>query len=460
MPEKETELLLGIDVGTTTVSAQVLSAQDGKSVCVKSIAHGADLPDGSLPGAFAQDTKELVGKAESLVRSLLAEYEGIVSIGVTGQMHGVVFADAKGGILSPLYTWQNGFGNLKHGNRTICDEIERNCGRAVPTGWGVATYYALKAFGLLPENTEKILTAPDLLVSALCGKPVPSHPTMAASLGLYDLRKNDFDADAIGKICVPRSLLPEVQNGFAVAGWTVFYGRKIPVSVAIGDNQACAFGSLNEKNQVLLNVGTGSQVSLISDDIISGPFEVRPYFDNRFLLSGAPLCGGRAYAMLKDLFGTVLKDFCVDADDQRIYDYMNTCSLNSGATGMRADTRFCGTRSDPSLKGSFMNIGPGDLTPGGLSAAVLRGIAGELYEFYAQMPGGNTDRTAVGTGNGMRYNPALRAICEDVFGMKIFVPSNTEEASCGAALYGGIAAGAVAKEQVGRMIDYAGETDR
>ncbi|MBQ3934392.1 MAG: hypothetical protein II715_01125, partial [Clostridia bacterium] len=240
MPKKETELLLGIDVGTTTISAQVLSAKDGHSVCAKRITHNAGLPDGC-----SQDPGKLMRLAESLVSSLLSEYEGIVSIGVTGQMHGVVFADAKGGILSPLYTWQNGFGNLKHGNGTVCEEIERICGRAVPTGCGVATYYALKAFGLLPENTAKVITAPDLLVSRLCGHFAPSHPTMAASLGLYDLRKNDFDADAIVKICVPRSLLPEVQTGFAVAGSTVFHGREIPVSVAIGDNQASAFGIPN-----------------------------------------------------------------------------------------------------------------------------------------------------------------------------------------------------------------------
>ena len=38
----------------------------------------------------------------------------------------------------------------------------------------------------------------------------------------------------------------------------------IPVSIAVGDNQASVFSTLASEDDLLLNVGTGSQVSLIS----------------------------------------------------------------------------------------------------------------------------------------------------------------------------------------------------
>ncbi|MBQ3934666.1 MAG: hypothetical protein II715_02515, partial [Clostridia bacterium] len=133
--------------------------------------------------------------------------------------------------------------------------------------------------------------------------------------------------------------------------------------------------------------------------------------------------------------------------------------LKSKETPLKAGTRFCGTRSDPSLKGSFTNIGSGDLTPGGLSAAVLRGMASELHDLYTQMPAGKQDRTAVGTGNGMRNNPVLRTMCEEIFGMKVLVPSNTEEAACGAALYGGMAADIITEEKRKQMIVYTEARD-
>lgn len=48
---------------------------------------------------------------------------------------------------------------------------------------------------------------------------------------------------------------------------------------SIGDNQASLFGSVrNLKDTVLLNVGTGSQVSLVTERFIecSGSVELRP----------------------------------------------------------------------------------------------------------------------------------------------------------------------------------------
>ena len=44
--------------------------------------------------------------------------------------------------------------------------------------------------------------------------------------------------------------------------------KGIPVSVAIGDNQASVFSTLADEGNILLNIGTGSQVSVISDKIL------------------------------------------------------------------------------------------------------------------------------------------------------------------------------------------------
>lgn len=71
---------------------------------------------------------------------------------------------------------------------------------------------------------------------------------------------------------------------------------------SIGDNQASLFGSVRDlKDTVLLNVGTGSQVSLVTERFIecSGSVELRPCTENSYILVGASLCGGRAYAMLE-----------------------------------------------------------------------------------------------------------------------------------------------------------------
>ena len=80
--------------------------------------------------------------------------------------------------------------------------------------------------------------------------------------------------------------------------------KGIPVSVAIGDNQASFLGSVSNMNEsFLINVGTGSQISIVSDyPITAEGIECRPYVDGKYLIVGAALCGGRAYSLLKDFY--------------------------------------------------------------------------------------------------------------------------------------------------------------
>lgn len=336
----------------------------------------------------------------------------------------------------------------------MCSAIERKCGLAIPTGYGVVTYYALKEFGLLPEGTARISTIGDLLVSGLCGRLAPSHPTGAASLGVFDTAQNEYDLSALKRIGIPRKVLPDVSGDYELAGGFACSGRTVPVAVAIGDNQASALGALDNDGAVLVNVGTGSQVSVITGEDHAGSAAIRPYFDGKYLICGAPLCGGNAYAMVKDLIRSALRYFGVGAGDRAVYEYMNGQAATCMETGVKADTRFCGTREDPAVRGGFSNIGANDLTVGALSAATLRGMIDELYGLYRRLPGWERGRKTVVSGNAMRYNPTLRKLCADRFGTGVLLPANSEEAACGAALFAGISAGIITREQSRRLITY------
>ena len=115
----------------------------------------------------------------------------------------------------------------------------------------------------------------------------------------FDLRKQEFLYEALEQAGVDTSYLPEVRKGHFLVGET---RAGVPVMGSIGDNQASLFGSVRDlKDTVLLNVGTGSQVSLVTEKFIecSGSVELRPCTENSYILVGASLCGGRAYAMLE-----------------------------------------------------------------------------------------------------------------------------------------------------------------
>jgi sedoheptulokinase len=60
----------------------------------------------------------------------------------------------------------------------------------------------------------------------------------------------------------------------------------------------------------------------------------------------------------------------------------------------------------------------------------------------------------VGSGNGIRKNPALVSVAEKIFRGELKVPEYTEEAACGAALFALVACGAFTLFEVKKLIKY------
>lgn len=63
------------------------------------------------------------------------------TIGLTGQMHGILYIDEDGNCVSPLYTWQDGRGNLPEfdGKSVVC-LVKEETGFSISTGYGLATH--------------------------------------------------------------------------------------------------------------------------------------------------------------------------------------------------------------------------------------------------------------------------------------------------------------------------------
>ena len=73
---------------------------------------------------------------------------------------------------------------------------------------------------------------------------------------------------------------------------------------------------------------------------------------------------------------------------------------------------------------------------------------------YTQMGVDSNIVGIVASGNAMRKNPVLRAICADLFGKELLLPLHTEEAAFGAALFGGVSAGVILREDSYAKIQY------
>lgn len=432
------KIAVGLDIGTTTISAAVLDLTEGRVLAVRNLPGQADIPS-DKPWEHRQNPAVIREKAASLLDGLLDTYEGICSIGVTGQMHGILYTADTGRALSPLYTWQDGLAGL--GNPSACDMIREKTGYCTSAGYGLATHYALSLLGEAPVGAY-LCTIMDWIVMGLCSLSKPIiHATNAASLGLYRLDEDRFDEKALAMLGLEAEMLPVVTNRCQTAGTY----RGIPVSAAIGDNQAAFLGSVKTPaNTVLVNIGTGSQISLLCGrdvPVSEGAVETRPFGESQRLLSGSGLCGGRAYALLEGFFRKYV--LTAGMPDGEQYETMNRLAMQGlqHQKILPVRTTFCGTREDPSLRGQITDIGENDLTPEGLCAGVLSGMAEELYAMYRSMPHDHiTSMTA--SGNAVRKNPVLQQILGNTFGLPLQIPEHTEEAAFGAALFGAQAAGA------------------
>lgn len=424
---------IGIDIGTTSICGVVVDTDTGKVVKSRTEMSNAFIPTENAWEKI-QDTKKIIALAMEILESF-ADYPAVV-IGLTGQMHGIVYVNADGKAVSPLYTWQDGRGSLPYQGTTYAEHLGSFA------GYGNVTDFYNKVNGLRPADAVAHCTIMDYLGMVLCGLKNPKiHTTNAASLGCFDLKKKAFTYE-VGA---------EISDGFDILGEY----KGIPVSVAIGDNQASVFSTLADEKDILINVGTGSQVSVVSDDIKTGEnIESRPYFDGKYLIVGAALCGGRAYSMLKDFY----KDFLQAAgiDDVDVYAVMNRMlAENVASKGLKVDTRFAGTRKKPDICGGISGITESNFTPANLTYGFLDGMMEELYSMYVQM--GERRINIVGSGNGIRKNAHLVKIAEGKFGGCLKVPAHMEEAAYGAALFGLVACGAFeSAERAQALIRYEG----
>ena len=95
---------------------------------------------------------------------------------------------------------------------------------------------------------------------------------------------------------------------------------------------------------------------------------------------------------------------------------------------------FSGTRSDPDKCGSISGIRTTNFTPGAMTAGMILGILEELNGYYGKMQKltGKKASVLVGSGNGIRRNPLMRRLAEELLGMPMRIPVFQEEAGCGA----------------------------
>ncbi|GMA58303.1 hypothetical protein GCM10025858_28060 [Alicyclobacillus sacchari] len=350
---------IGLDLGTTSIGACVWDSDLDMAIAVETHVHAADLP---ARESFAklQDAKRIAELAKEIVEGLLDRHDGIEAIGMTGQMHGIVYVDEHGEMVSPLYTWQDGrAAALYRDGMSYSAALSAELGQSVPSGYGLATHFYHVVQGQVPPAAAKLCTLADAVALHLTKRTAPVlDPSMAASLGGFDAATMSFAGSALERTGIGSSMLPTCASPEGPLG--LFHG--IPVYPAIGDNQASYLGAVGDRDHCLfINVGTGAQLSMRASEGEAVPgWEWRPFPAGGGLLVGATLAGGQAYALLASYFRQVIA-MCGLTPPASMYAAMDgalTAAKQAGKTESTLSVRptFYGMRGDETAMGRIDNI--------------------------------------------------------------------------------------------------------
>lgn len=425
---------LGLDIGTTTVSAVVV--EDGTVLSSVTLKNDAFLPAKSSWERL-QDPAVIRSSALQAVRKLLTQHPDVAGIGVTGQMHGILYLDNQGVPVSPLYTWQDGRGDLPYDDhRSYAAYLSQLTGYALSTGFGMVTHFYNHVNDLVPQTACVFCTIQDYIAMVLtgCNRPV-TEASDAASFGLFLVKDGCYDDIALNKAGIAKSMVPTL----ATSPYIGLYEGRIPVFAAIGDNQASFLGATGgDRNCMLANIGTGGQFSVFSPTFLDCPgLETRPFPGGGYLIVGSSLCGGRAYALMENFLRDVLENIAGIRTDS-CYEAMEQVLAGAEKPENLPCTLplFRGTREDPTCRASITNLDADNFALRHLLWSMLEGMAAELYDVYRKYAAqGGMSMKLIGSGNGLRKNLYLQQCFTNVFHQPLTMSACMEEAATGAAIY-------------------------
>ncbi len=87
-------LFFGIDIGTTTISGAIIDTKNNTTVETYTLPNNTYIKS-SLPCFCEQSPTLILEKVKKLADLIIKTYPNLKAIGVTGQMHGIVYIDKK-----------------------------------------------------------------------------------------------------------------------------------------------------------------------------------------------------------------------------------------------------------------------------------------------------------------------------------------------------------------------------
>ena len=443
------ELVLGIDIGSTTSKAALVSL-DGRVVALEEVAHQIDRP---RPGWAEQDA-DAVWWADvvALCRRLLPPAGGghVVAAAASALGPCLVLADAAGRPLRPAILY-----GIDTRAVAEIEELDQRLGPAAilaRCGSPLTTQAVGPKLAWLARHEPEVLraarrlfTASSFLVHRLTGEYVLDHHSASQCVPMYDVRTNawidEWAAEAAGGgplPPLPPLLWAQEPAGVVTAQAAAATGLPAGIPVATGtiDSLAEAFGAgVRRPGELLLAYGT---TMFLAEVMTTARPDPRLWSPASFVAGSRNLAAGTATA---GALAAWVRDLCGAADFAALSGAAR--DLPPGSAGLVMLPYFSGERTplfDPRARGTIAGLTLAH-TPAHVFRAALEGIAFAVRHNLDVMREAGS-RPARFVASDAELKGALwPQIVSDVTGLEQDVLAAPAVATVGSALLAAIAAG-------------------
>lgn len=447
-------LLLGIDIGTSSVKAILYETDNAELLAVAGQEYPLHIPQ---PGYAEQDPDDWWQATQATVRQIVqqAGRQDVAAISFSGHMHGTVLLDSAKQVLHPAVIWadQRTTGILDALLATVGeDDYIATTGTRPAAGFYGATLLWFKQHQPdLLDNASHAILPKDYVRWCMTGE-IGTDVSDAAGTGIFAVAEQAWATEIVAKAGLPEAILPPVLQSWEVAGQLTPEAAEalslpagIPVVAGCADQPAQALGNgIVASGVASVTVGSGGQVFVpLGSDMLTrmdGRVHVFNHAAPGYYALGAILSAGLSLRWLRDLLG--LSD---TADAYTILAEEAT-AISTGAEGLLFLPYLNGERTphfDGCARGGFIGLASHH-TRAHMTRAVMEGVAFAMRQALEIAEAlGEPAEMLIGSGGGVD-SMIWRQILTDVIGRPLHKSLAQEQASVGAALLAGVGTHALA----------------
>lgn len=278
-------LLLGLDIGSSSIKASLLDADSGKAIVAKAFPEEEMEIKSPQTGWAEQDPEtwwKYIKQASKFVLGKADVKKGeLKGIGIAYQMHGLVLVDKNQNVLRPSIIWCDSRA-VGIGEKAFNDLGQDYCLPHLLNSPG--NFTASKLRWVIENEPEvaskihKIMLPGDFIAMKLTGEILTSETGLSEGI-FWDFKENGVSKKVLDNYNIPLEWLPEAVPSYSIQGKVTSQSSEVtgieagvPVSYRAGDQPNNAFSlQVLKPGELATTAGTSGTVYGVCDTPLYDP---------------------------------------------------------------------------------------------------------------------------------------------------------------------------------------------